>query len=60
MNAVSKMEAPPDFDLSTFMRVHGVLRIARVGGNFTVAMEGDRLGTGQTVQEALESARGWA
>lgn len=44
-------------DLTGIMRREGILRIARFrAGGFSVAMEGDILGTGKTVGEAYENA----
>ena len=59
MNAQAKVEARPAFDLTSYMQVNRILRIARFKqGGFSVAMEGDRLGTGITVGEAIANARG--
>lgn len=57
-----RIEAPPNgFDLTAYMQANHILRINRFPkGGFSVAMEGDRLGTGKTVGEAIASARGLA
>lgn len=45
-----------DFNLTAFMKREGILRIARNPHGFSVYIEGDILGTGETVAEAYESA----
>lgn len=44
------------FDLTSFMRRHGVIRISDNGAGFSVYMRGDILGTGPTVGDAFDNA----
>lgn len=46
------------FDLTTFMKREGILKIADIGeGQFSVWLRGGRCGTGKSVGAALENAR---
>lgn len=65
MNAITKICPPAiaddgrdGFDLTSFMREQGILRIAQLGDNFSVYITGDRMGCGKTVGEAFANARG--
>jgi hypothetical protein len=67
VNAITKIRPPAiaddgheGFDLTSFMRRNGVLRIAQLGDNFSVYITGDRMGCGKTVGEAFANARGQA
>ena len=42
--------------LTAFFRRNGIIRIADLGTGFTVAMRGDILGVGETVEDAVASA----
>lgn len=44
-------------NLTRFMEANGIVRIARLRPGYSVAMEGNILGTGETVEEALANAR---
>lgn len=44
------------FNLTTFMREHGIIRISDSGAGFSCYMRGDILGTGRTAGEAVENA----
>lgn len=44
-------------NLTRFMETNGILRIASLRPGYSVAMQGNILGTGETVEEAIESAR---
>lgn len=67
MNAITRIRPPAidddgrdGFDLTSFMRDNGVLRIAQLGNNFSVYIAGDKMGCGKTVGEAFANARGQA
>ncbi len=45
-----------DFDLTAFMRREGILRIANNPHGFSVYIQGDILGTGETFAEAFDNA----
>ena len=47
---------PKGETITAFMRRHGISRIADLSPGFTVAMRGNILGTGETVEEAFQSA----
>lgn len=57
MTAQTKIEAPPDFDLTSYMQANGILRICNTDIGFSVALKGNAWGSGKTVEEALHSAR---
>lgn len=67
MNAQTKIRPPgiADLDgqavaLEEFMVAWGILRIGRHGDNFNVYVEGNKMGCGKHLDEALDSARGLA
>lgn len=65
MNAITRIRPPAidddgrdGFDLTSFMRDNGILRIGRFEDNFNVYLTGDKFGCGKSVGEAFANARG--